>query len=308
MKNTGSGSFWFLFCFALLFVNTVLAQGGGDAGLLSSGDFDSRSRATDTPSRIYVLERAGLTSDNVISLGSEFQMDWNVWGGINIWFALPYQYTTGSLATAHGVGDLRAVVSHTLAESGDFTVKLNFGGVIPSGRANEEIDGKPLPMVYQVSQGMPSFLASAIFYLKSWSLAAGYQRFFSANENSFTKASWNDDEDVKDFPDSPGLWPGDDLAFRLSKNFDRPKAHYSLSVLPACRLKQDRILNEGKYVSVDGSSGWTLNINAGMEIKLGNYGYFHFLAAVPVVQREVYTDGLDRVVVVTAGFGVQFPE
>jgi hypothetical protein len=130
----------------------------------------------------------------------------------------------------------------------------------------------------------------------------------SGNDNRFTQASWDNTEEVSKFPDSPGLWCGDDLIMRIRKDFDRPKAHYSLSILPAYRLKEDRILVDGKLAPVEGSSGFSLNVNAGVEVRLGTYGYFHFLAAFPVLEREVYTDGLDRVVQVIAGFGIQLPE
>lgn len=286
----------------------LIAQGSGDAGLQSSGDFDSRSRLGDTPSRIYFLQNAGMGPGNSIHLTSEVQLDWNIWGGINLWFSVPYQFTTGDLATVHGVGDLRLVLNHTLAEAGDFVVKLNIGGVIPSGYADKETEGKPLPMAYQNSQGAASFLVSAVFYYRHWSLSSGYQRVVSGNSNRFTKAGWGDAEQVKEFADSPGLWRGDDLGFRIRKEIDRPKANYSLSLLPAFRLMDDRILEDGKLVPVAGSSGFFLNVSAGVEARLGKLGYFHFLAAVPIVQRDAYPDGLKRSFLIQAGFGVQFPE
>lgn len=284
------------------------AQGSGDAGMWSSGDFDSRSRLTDTPTRLYVFQKAGMSNQDVICLSSEFQFDWNVWGGINFWFAIPYQVSLGDLTSTNGIGDFRVVLSHTLAEAGDFVVKINVGGVIPSGNAKDEFEGKPLPMVYQSSQGAASFLVSSMFYFRHWNLSVGYQRYISASKNSFTKQSWDMDERVEEFPDSPGLWNGDDLSFRLRKDFDRPKAQYSLSVLPAFRLSEDRIQVDGKTLKVDGSDGFSLNVTAGVELRMGKAGYFHFLAAVPVIQREVYPDGLNRVFMVMAGFGVQLPD
>ena len=292
----------------ILLPYTSFSQGSGDAGMMSSGDFDSRSRATDTPTRIYVVERAGLGQGNAISFSSEFQLDWNIWGGINLWFAVPYQFITGDLATVHGVGDLRIVFSHTLAEAGDFAVKVNVGGVVPSGYADEDMDGVPLPMAYQRSQGSASFLLSSMFYYRTWNLSIGYQRMAGPNRNGFTQDAWSMGEDVDDFPDSPGLWCGDDLLFRLRKNFDRPRATYNISLLPGFRLTEDRIKAGDGYENVAGSSGFSLNISAGMEVRLGKYGYFHLLAAAPVLGREVYADGLERTVVVTAGIGVQLPE
>jgi hypothetical protein len=295
--------------FGIILIPAIIySQGSGDAGMMISGDFDSRSRAADTPSRIYFLERAGLGQGNTISLASEFQLDWNIWGGINLWFALPYHFVTGDLATVHGVGDLRVVFSHTLAEAGDLTVKINVGGVVPSGYADEDKDGNPLPMAYQRSQGSASFLLSSLFYFRGWNLSAGYQRRVGPNNNAFTKDAWNGIEDVKDFSDSPGLWCGDDLVFRVRKDFDRSRASYSLSLLPAFRLSDDRIKVEGQYEPVEGSSGFSLNVSAGGEVRMGKYGYFHFLAAAPVLKRDVYSDGLERTVVITAGFGVQLPE
>jgi hypothetical protein len=163
-------------------------------------------------------------------------------------------------------------------------------------------------MVYQPSQGAASFMLSSIFYFRSWNLSLGYQRPVGGNNNQFTKVAWDNSEDVNEFPDSPGLWCGDDLLVRIRKDFDRPKAQYTLSLVPAFRLNDDRILVDGKLAPVDGSSGFSLNVNAGMELRLGTYGYFHLLAAVPVLQRDIYPDGLDRVVQVMVGFGVQFPE
>jgi len=286
----------------------VFSQGSGDAGLQSSGEMDSRSDASDTPTRIYFLERAGIGNENTVCLTSEVQFDWNIWGGINIWFALPYQYNMGGLATVHGVGDLRVSLSHTLAEAGEFVVKISFGGVIPSGDAGKEVEGKPLPMVYQPSQGSASFLVSSIFYYRLWSLSAGYQRPVSGNGSNFTHLAWDNSEDIKKYPESPGLLSGDDLVFRVRKDIKRPKARYSISLLPSFRLNEDRILQGGRLVPVENTSGFSMNVNAGIELMLGNNGYFHFLAGVPVFERDHYPDGLDRAVVVVAGFGLRLPE
>jgi hypothetical protein len=292
----------------LFIANVLFSQGSGDAGLISSGDFDSRSRSEDTPSRIYFLQKAGVGSGDAICLSSEFHLDWNIWGGINLWFAVPYRVTIGDLATVHGLGDLRVVFSHTLAEAGDFVVKINVGGLIPSGNGNKEQEGKSLPMVYQPSQGSASFMVSSMFYFRSWNLSVGYQRPVSGNRNQFTKAIWDNDNAVSEYPDSPELRCGDDLLIRVSKYFDRPRARYSLSLLPGFRLSEDQIMSDGKRLVVEGSSGFSLNVTAGVEVRLGTYGYFHFLAAFPVLQRDVYPDGLDRIVQAIAGFGVQLPE
>ena len=136
----------------------------------------------------------------------------------------------------------------------------------------------------------------------------GYQRPVSGNSNQFKQYEWDNPDMVEEFPDSPGLWCGDDLVIRAGMNIDHPRAKYSISLVPALRLSDDRILQGDNLVPVDGSCGFSLNVNAGLELKLGSYGYFHFLAALPVLQRETYPDGLDRIITVMAGFGIQFPD
>jgi hypothetical protein len=293
----------------LLMPGTSFSQGNGDAGLQSSNNLDLGALGDDHPTTMLFLENAGLGPDKTICLSTEYRLDWNVWGGINIWFALPYNYNIGNLAFTHGLGDLRVMASVAVVEREEFTLLLDIGGVLPSGKSDLETDdGKPLPMVYQPSQGNASFIAGIAAFYHLWSVSAGYQNHLSANKNNFTQSAWNDPEKVVDYPDSPGLWCGDDISLRLQKDFLAMKAHYFVSAVSLYRLTKDRILVDGELDPVDGTDGFSMNLAAGIEVKMMKTGVFRLQAAMPVFRRVSYPDGLNRDFTVTAGFGLRFPE
>jgi hypothetical protein len=293
---------------AIFASETSYSQGNGDAGLQSSGILDLGALGDDQPTKMLFLETAALGPDKTICLTTEYRLDWKVWNGINIWFALPYNYNYGNLAFTQGLGDLRAMISLNLVEKEEFTMKLSVGGVLPSGKSNLEKDGKPLPMVYQPSQGNAGFIAGVAAFYRLWSISAGYQNHLSSNKNDFTQASWNDPELVYDYPDSPGLWCGDDISLRLQKSFLTLKAHYYVSAVSLYRLNKDRIQQDGDLMTVDGTDGFSLNLCAGAEIKLGKHGLFRVSAAMPVFRRETYPDGLNRDFTLMAGFGLRLPD
>jgi hypothetical protein len=294
---------------ALFMAEQSYSQGNGDAGLQSSGILDLGALGDDQPTKMLLLETAALGPDKTICLTTEYRLDWNVWGGINIWFALPYNYNIGNLAFTHGLGDLRAMASIAIVEKEEFTLILDIGGVLPSGKSDLETDdGKPLPMVYQPSQGNAGFIAGMAAFYHLWSLSAGYQNHLSANENHFTRDAWNDPEKVVDYPDSPGLWCGDDISLRLQKSFLTLKAHYYVSAVSLYRLNKDRILQDGELIPVDGTDGFSMNLSAGLEVKLGKTGLFRVMAAMPVFRRESYPDGLNRDFTLMAGFGLRLPD
>lgn len=293
-----------------LFMTTASwSQGNGDAGLQSSGHFGLGALTDDHPTTVSLLGTAGLGTGNAVCLTAEYRFDWNVWGGVNIWLALPYHFTYGDLAYTHGLGDLRVMAGLALVEKAEFTLMLNAGGVVPSGKSDLETpDGDPLPMIYQPSQGSAGFMAGAIASYRLWSLAAGYQNHLSANDNGFTKSAWPDPGKVAGYPDSPGLWCGDDILLRLQKSFVTLKAHYFVSAAGLYRLQEDMITGNEGPAPVDGSDGLSINISAGLEARMGKAGYFRIQAAIPLLMKESYPDGLERIFSVMAGIGVRIPE
>jgi len=285
------------------------SQGNGDAGLQSSSTLDLGSLGDDHPTSMILLEKAGIGPDKTICLSTEYRLDWNVWGGVKLWFALPYHYTTGNLGFTHGLGDLRVMGSIALVEKEEFTLLLDVGGVLPSGKADEATDdGKPLPMVYQPSQGSAGFIVGAAAFYRLWNVSTGYQNHLSANKNNFTQAAWNDPEKVVDYPDSPGLWCGDDISLRLQKDFLTLKSHYYVSAIALYRLNKDKIIQEDEWVTVKGTDGFSMNLAGGLEMKMGRTGLFRLQAAIPLFRRESYPDGLNRDFLLMAGFGLRFPE
>ena len=299
---------------ALLFFLTLqtglAGQASNDAGLGRIGGLGPWEDGTDLPGSLVFSETAGLDKQRTLHLATEAEISWNIWTWLGLQARIPYVYAIGDFGTYHGLGDMELVFTHTLVDHDSLFLKVHVGGRIPSGDADKTLYGRCVPMSYQSSLGTFDFIFGFAFFFKTWSAAAGYQHSFGRNENTFVYDDWIDDDNLNtlvwDYPESPYLARGDDLALRLQKSFLLPSSRFVIGLLPIYRLQHDRITKDGLDKRVDGSMGLTLNIQAGWTINFGKSGIFRLMTVFPAVSKEVSTDGLDRSVMLQAGLGFIF--
>jgi hypothetical protein len=131
----------------------------------------------------------------------------------------------------------------------------------------------------------------------------GYQQPFGRANNTFLKENWPSNN-VKDYFDSANLLRKSDLLLRAEYFTDiNKKWAGSFGVLPILHLGEDEItLKNGTNSVVSGSSGLTLNINAGLNYKINDFNTLKLTLSAPLIIRDVRPDGLTRALVLGIGF------
>lgn len=216
---------------------------------------------------------------------------------------LPHSIISGPLGSVSGFGDPVISLSYIVHNKSNSNLSFTGGVKLPVNRANIELNGLPLPMVYQTSLGSTDLLLGARYIYKHWDLATGYQHSFNRTHNQYlywpipgAPAQYNL------FTESRELKRADDVIFRVLRNFSWKGSTISPGVLGIYHLYNDEITSMfGDRVSVQGSKGMTLNLNLAGVIPLTYNTDLVFTFAKPVVIREVPTDGLMRVYVINAG-------
>lgn len=294
----------------LLMCAQVAGQASNDAGVGRTGGLGPWEDGTDLPGSLVISETAGLDKQRTFHLATEAEISWNIWTWLGLQARIPYIYANGEFGSFHGLGDMELVFTHTLIDHDSLFLKIHLGGRIPSGNADKTLYGRTVPMSYQSTLGTFDFIVGFAFFIKTWSVSAGYQHSFGSNKNTFVYSDWIDDSNLNtlvwDYPESPYLERGDDVALRVQKSFILPTSRFVVGLLPIYRVEHDRITRDGAVIEVDGSTGLTLNVQAGWTINFGRSGIFRLMTAFPVVSKEVSADGLDRSVILQAGLGFTF--
>jgi hypothetical protein len=225
---------------------------------------------------------------------------------------LPYNVIWGTLADRSGVGDLSLSATRNLLYSEKYQVNFTIGGKIPTSKPTKKSDdGRPLPMYYQSSLGTYDLVMGVSLVSKNWLFAAGYQQPFNRIENAFTWGSWAGSpfhEKALEYPVSNHLLRGNDIMFRIERNFRSSRFNTYIGLLPIIRLTKDRIISPqtGLDTKVSGSNGLALTALYGFGYKFSAKTTFKFLFGVAIKQRHVNPDGLSREVVNTLTFEYRF--
>lgn len=275
------------------------SQGCNDAGLCTFGEFGnipSEDKKQITTEISYIF---GLGEQQ--SLVSTIQLDQGFFvfkGRGQVFIRLPFSYVYGKLGQTAGLGDMSAGLDYRVYQKDQLAISVMAGGRIPPYDANKSDDGRGLPMVYQTSLGTYDLILGAAFDIEKWRIGLGYQKPFGSNNNTFLHEFWEDDEDALEYFESYHLDRGDDLMLRLDKYFFvRNKNILTAGLLGVYRLQKDRILKDDEKISLEKSSGITLNASLAYTISLEDKGALRFLLAAPLITREHRADGLTRTLV-----------
>lgn len=228
---------------------------------------------------------------------------------------LPYTTTIGPLANVSGLGDLTLSFTHLLWTNNTFQFSGTIGGKIPTGDGNKMLDGRTLPMYYQPSLGTYDAILGFSLISRKWMIATGYQHAFGTNNSNFSWGQWKDTEFFETalmYPTSRSLKRGEDIMFRIERNFRFAKFNFALGLLEIYRINEDTRLNpqtserekanddegtsKGSALTLICSGGYNFSTKSALKVIVGRR----------IIKRHINPDGLSREWVFTLGYQFRF--
>ena len=222
-----------------------------------------------------------------------------------------YTIIEGKMPTTKGWGDVLVNINRNVFRNDAYQVNLTLGAKIFTSRANKQSDsGVPMPMYHQTSNGSNDINFGVSILTRKWLLATGYQRVLNQVRNDFTHDAWQGDElqnIAMAYEPSSGLLRGDDLMFRLERNFRLSHYNFYVGSLNLWRLNPDQIQNsDGQMMSVKGSTGLASNFILGGGYQFNAQMGIRLLASFRLKERDSNPDGLSRDFITQLAYIVRF--
>ena len=313
-----------LFILTLLIIGTYkgFSQGCSDAGFCTMGamkpDQNYNKRIAIKLRSIEFNYYRGTTP--LTPIVSAATVDFNL--GINdlssFQIKLPYQWASGTLGEASGLGDISLSYTRLLKATNKWSYSGTLGAKIPMGDGNETVNNEwtrgqdvPLHMYYQPSLGSFDVVAGASMINSKWLLATGIQVALTENNNQFV---WGD------FPDYPTpeyvrrynigreLKRGTDVMLRVERNWRFTNFNFSLGGLSIYRITQDEGIpeNSTERAKLDGTIGMALSILGGVGYQFDvNHG-IKIIQGIKIIDRDFNPDGLTRDEVLSVSYVYKF--
>jgi hypothetical protein len=280
-------------------INTY-SQGCNDAGFCSLGDMKAGVTIDSNKSEMIgsLTFRLGEKEAAITTLQAQFNL--RLSNSTKLSFQVPFQFIAGNLGFVTGLGDVSPSITQNIYSAEKKRISITVAGRIPSNESNLEIDTIPLPMAYQISQGTWDGIVGVNYFISDWKFSLAYQHNFNSNNNNYIDTLYND-SNTKYF-DSRKIDRGDDVLFRIEKTINsKGKSKYYVGILPIYRLQEAAIENNSSQrISVSGSSGITININAGWVYPITDKSKLNLSLGFPTITRHVRPDGLTGTFVISA--------
>lgn len=278
--------FIFFTAILLLFSPPVLAQ-CSDAGVCSIGH--RGPEAEHSVSVHYTFGSSGTPDDlifHAVDLSGSFRILEDSWLSVKF----PYNRQSGPLGSLSGFGDLTILWDQRVLTDEAFSLRVMAGGKIASG----SVTGGMLPQSYQNGLGTNDLLFGLTFELNQWTFAAAYQLSGGRSKNPVDR-----------------LQRGDDLLFRTGYATEVSGVSFGGEVLLIQRIQESTILisapaQQEMFGSVPGSKQTQINLLARADYPLSDQTTLRGLIGVPLLQRKVNTDGLKRMLTLSAGLAFSF--
>ncbi len=272
---------------------SVLSQGCNDAGLCTIGHIGTANMDDTSKITIGINSSFRLSENETMWFNVQAQSAFQIGKKTSVAIAVPYHFIYGSLGFNQGLGDVSASINQDLLKINNAKISFTFGGKLPVNSSNQKLSDDPLPMVYQTSQGTWDGIVGLNYFSKKWHISAAYQHNFNANENQYIDSLSRVKHLIQYF-DSKKINRGDDVLLRIEYHFFKKEVlRYFISILPIYRIQEASIESAtGIRIPVDGSSGFTLNMNAGMIRSFGDKTQIKISAAAPAYSRKIRPDGL----------------
>lgn len=277
----------------------VHAQGCADAGFCSVGAMQTGAYKDSTQK-----EQNSIGISSAVASGEKLawiispQLEIKVFTTDKSYFEvkLPYHIITGNLGTNFGIGDLITTYTAPLVERNQkLKLQYTIGTRNGLGNADDNIEGKPLPMAYQLSTGTTDLILGLGANLgKHLVIAAGIQQpLIQYNRNGYFTTE-NRDSVKTAYYSSLNLRRRGDALLRVDARKDWNHTGIHGGALLLYHLGEDRSrLKDGTLVALSGSSGVTINVNFTFYYSSDKW-MFDFTLAAPVHARENRPDGLTR--------------
>lgn len=199
----------------------------------------------------------------------------------------------GDLASTNGVADALISSTYSLNQK----LQLTAGAKLPFNKADKEINGKDLPMAYQISLGTFDMIFGVGYNHNSFRFAFAYQQPIQQNSNEFKTSDYSPYDLNNNYLSTYKYERSGDVLFRFSYFTSFAKNKYSLttSILPIYHINNDTFENAlNKRTVIDKSKGLTLNLNLFLTYKLNYFSSIEFIVGAPIIAREVRPDGLSQ--------------
>jgi hypothetical protein len=297
--------------FLFLFAVAARAQYSGDVGVSMAGEESN----TWNKRRLHSVSLScpyGLSDNNVHVLQPRLDLKLNILN-TQCLIRLPFGVSIGPLASMNAFGDIQLMIRRKI-----FTIKrvsffLGAGTRIRTGTANMTTQYRPLPMVYQPTQGLYDLILSSQVNWKSWMFVLAYQHSFGQNNNQFLYTYWPYTNEALNYPQSNALRRGNDLSLRVKKSFRYKQIGFHVGTLLIWRISKDRFTDISpdfppviQEIAYPGSNGLSANITAGFRWHINRIVSIGLDAGAPVWHKKNSPDGLFRYFTVIPTIDVSF--
>jgi len=197
-----------------------------------------------------------------------------------------YGFRSGELASLHGLSDAFLSMGYTFYR--DFTLT---GGVkFPLSHGNRKSGTSALPMNYQLSLGTVDLLLGFGYKYKRFSIMAGYQQPLTQNNNQFLANVYPSGTPESKYFSTRNYYRAADAILRVS--YYPVKSRYLTlltSILPIFHVNNDSFQDtDGTRITLKGSQGLTLNLNAVMRYHINKSHTIELNAGAPVLANSFF--------------------
>jgi hypothetical protein len=308
-----------IFTLAILLSLNGYSQGCSDAGFCTMGAMrPNQHYAKKSNLRLKSIEGGtylGFTEFRDILFSALLDFNFAITPRTAFQIKLPYNYIYGPLGSNQGLGDISLSSTRNLINREKYQINFTAGGKIPTGVPNAKSeDGRPLPMYYQTTLGTYDIVFGLSLISKNWLFATGYQQALNQVENRFTWGAWNGSplrEVAGHYPLSNQLKRGNDVMFRVERNFRSSRFNTYIGLLGIYRVKKDEITSPQtkQRVEVQKSDGLALTALYGFGYRFSVKTAVKFLIGASLIKRnhgKGNPDGLSRQLVNTLSFEYRF--
>lgn len=310
-------------CIFILFHSNSFSQGCSDAGFCTMGAMKPNQRFNKKLSAhlrsIEFSQYIGVNKVGDIIMSYTTDINIGIFKRTTVQLKVPYMFCFGQLANTNGLGDLSVSATQNLVAKEKYQLNFTLGAKIPTNNGSKSINNRPLPNYYQSSLGTYDFVVGISFITKKWLIAAGYQQPLNSNGNQFVWGPWNNSGSVdsaiaREYPKCRDLKRGNDIMFRIERDFRFSRFSANIGLLPIYRLTEDVFLDaDGKRKSQPGTKGLAMTLIGGFGYNFSARSGIKFAFGYRVTQRysapelhELSLDGLSREFVNTIGYEFRF--
>lgn len=288
-------------------LHDLRGQGCSDAGFCTISSLKD-NHSSDADSSYKNRFEAGISfgeGDNNISITNPHVEYTRAFNKLSVTTKILFLAASGELATQKGFSDIFITPAYAFSGS----LKITLGLKIPLSDGNNKAGTLPLPMGYQTSLGTTDLIAGVNYRWDQIGLMVAIQQPLTQNKNEFLTENYSMNPGAFRYQSTNKYRRSGDALLRGVYSFNLPDGRFKITpgLLFIYHIANDTFIEEtGERVTIEGSSGLTLNGTLSVEYKLNKKKIIEFNAGTPFVVRETRPDGLTRKYVVSVEFKTLF--